>query len=74
MQDHYGNEIFTGEFYFKGNYLKLEPSRSRTKQYFSVIQGDALCDQSEVFEVVLDISEDLTMNKDAYLSLLARAS
>ena len=68
MQDHYGNEIFTGEFYFKGNYLKFEPSRSRTKQYFSVIQGDALCDPSEVLEVFLDIGEDLTMNKDAYLS------
>ena len=54
--------------------LSREPSRSRTKQYFSVIQGDALCDPSEVFKVFLDIAEDLTKNKDAYLSLLARAS
>ena len=39
---------------------------------FSLIPGDVLCDADEVFEVFVDIDRDLSMSKDAYLTLVDR--
>ena len=40
---------------------------------FSLIPGDVLCDTDEVFEVFADIDRDLSMTKDAYLTLVDRS-
>ena len=36
--------------------------------------GDVLCDPEEVFEIFVDLDNDLSVCRDAYLALVARSS
>ena len=62
-----------GEFFLRGSYIKSERSRNISRKMFSLIPGDVLCDADEVFEVFVDIDRDLSMTKDAYLTLVDRS-
>ena len=49
--------------------------RSRSTRYlkFSILPGDALCTLEEVFEVFVDILDDLTLDKETFKVLHMRA-
>ena len=36
--------------------------------------GDVLCDPEEVFEIFVDVDNDLSVCRDAYLALVAQSS
>ena len=71
--DGYGHTISTGEYFLRGKYLKMGRSRSTTHHKFSILPGDALCTLEEVFEVFVDISDDLTLDKKTFKALQIRA-
>ena len=48
-------------------------SRSTAYHKFSILPGDALCNLEEVFEVFVDISDDLTLDKESFKALQMRA-
>ena len=72
--DPIGHVIATGELYIRGNYLKMERSRSNKFHKFSVLPYDVLITPDEVFDVFVDIKEDLTFEKELFRELVARAS
>ena len=62
------------QLYFKGNYLELVRSWNIFRQKFSLIPGDVPCDPEEVFDILVDVDDDLSLCNDAYLALVARSS
>ena len=73
MKDRYGHSLAPGQLYLNGNYLKLVRLKNISWKKFSFIPDDVLCDPDEVFDIV-DVDNELSMCKDAYLELVARSS
>ena len=71
--DNYGHTISIGEFFLHGKYLKMGRSKSTRHHKFSILPGEALCTPEEVFEVFVDISDDLTLEKETFKALKVRA-
>ena len=69
----YEHSLAPGQLYLKNNYLKLVTSRNISWKKFSLIPGDILCDPDKVCDIV-DVDNELSMCKDAYLELVARSS
>ena len=55
------------------SYLMPERSKNISRKMFSLVLGDVLCDPDEVFEIFVDIDDNLSMLKDAYLALVAQS-
>ena len=70
MKDRFGHSLAPGQLYLKGNYLKLVRSRNISRKTFSLIPGAVLCNP-EVFDIFVDVDDDLIMCKDSYLALVA---
>jgi len=51
----------------------MERSRSSRFQKFSILDGDVLIEPAEVFDVFVDISDDLTLEKESFGALMSRA-
>ena len=64
LEDDQGNPIEANQLFLRGNYLKTERSRSNRLQKFSVLTGKVLVDPSEVFELFIDMSDDLSLEKE----------
>ena len=71
LRDQFGYEIFPGECYLKGFYLQNSRSKNINIKKFSILNYVYL-NPDEIFESFVEISNDLTMNRDAYLKLLER--
>lgn len=71
--DDFGHIISPGEFFIRGRYLKKERSRSTRCYKFSILSGDAICTPDEVFELFVDVSDDLTIEKETFNALLLKA-
>ena len=72
-QDDSEHCIPAGNLYIRGKYLKKERSRSTRVYKFSILSADALCTPDEIFDVFVDVSEDLTIEKETFRELLSRA-
>ena len=72
-QDDFEHCIPAGDFYIRGKYLKKERSRSSRVHKFSISSADALCTLDEIFDVFVDVSEDLAKEKETLRELLLRA-
>ena len=72
IQDEDGHVISAGDLYLRGKYLKQESSRSRHLKQFSIYPGDVICEPSEVFEVSVELSDDLVMSRESFESLVIR--
>ena len=72
IQDEDGHVISAGDLYLRGKYLKQERSRSRHLKQFSIYPGDGICEPSEVFEVSVELSDDLVMSRESFESLVIR--
>ena len=72
--DEYGHKVVPGDLYLRGNYLKMVRSRSSKLCKFSVIPGDVLVLAGEVFDVFVDIADDLTLEKEVFRELVSRAT
>ena len=73
LKDRFGHVTYLGDLYLKGNYLKLTTSKNIARKKFTLVPGDLICKPDEVFDFV-DVEEDLSMCKDAYLELISRSS
>ena len=63
-----------GELYFRGNYIQLvRPKKISNKQFKIIEKEDVIISPEEVFEIFIDVQEDLTMVVDYYLALVGRA-
>ena len=71
LRDRFGHKRFPGECYLKGFYLQKSRSKN-TNIKFSILNYDLYLTPDEIFEPFVEISDDLTMNSDAYLKLLER--
>ena len=67
----YGHSIALGEL-LKVYYLNPERSRSITRESFSLIAGDVVCEPEET--LFTDTESDLSLSKDAYFALVERSS
>ena len=72
-KDEHGHDVSVGQLYLQGKYLKQEKSRSRHLKRFSIYPGDVICEPREVFDVSVDIAEDMTMTKESFEVLLSNA-
>ena len=73
LKNHFGLVIYPGELYLKGNYLKLTRLKNIARKKFTLVPGDVVCKPDKVFDFV-DVEDDLSMCKDAYLELMSRSS
>ena len=73
LEDDQGNPIEASQLFLRGNHLKPERSRSSRFQKFSVLTGRVLVDLSEVFELFIDMSDDLSLEKELWRELHVRA-
>jgi hypothetical protein len=73
LRDNFGHCILKDEYYFKGYYLTLTRSKHVSQKQFKVVKGDVLCLPSEIFDIFLEISESLTMDKEVYCDLLEQS-
>ena len=71
--DGYGQIISTILYFLRGKYLKMGRSRSTKYHKFSILPSIALCTLEEVFEVFVDISDDLRLGKETFNALQMRA-
>jgi len=62
------------QLYLSGKYLKKERSRSARFHKFSILPGKAICTPDEMFEVFVDVLENLTIEKETFSALITRAS
>ena len=53
--------------------MYLAKSRSRHLKRFSIYPGDVICEPREVFDVFVDLADDLTMTKESFDALLSNA-
>ena len=74
FHDEDGHVISAGDLYLRGKYLKQERSRSHHLKQFGIYPGDVTCEPSEVFEVFVEVSDDLVMSKESFESLVTRAT
>ena len=58
------------ELYFRGNYLQLVRSKTISNKQFKIIEKALIVSPEEVFEIFIDVQEDLTMPVDYYLALM----
>ena len=72
-QDDYGHTIPPGQLYLRGKCLKKERSRSARHHKFSILSGNTICTPDEIFDVFVDISDALTIEKERFSTLLSRA-
>ena len=72
-EDDFEQCIPAGDLYIRGKYLKKETSRSTRVHKCSMLSADAICTQDEIFDVFVDVSEDLTIEKETFRELLSRA-
>ena len=70
--DGYGQIISTVLYFLRGKYLKMGRSRSTKYHKFSILPGNALFTLEEVFEVFVDISDDLRLGKETFNALQMR--
>jgi len=68
QKDDFGHIIPPGQLYLSGKYLKKERSRS------GILPGKAICTPDEMFEVFVDVLENLTIEKETFSALITRAS
>ena len=54
--------------------MKCIRSRSISPKKFSIIAAEVICEPEEVFQIFVEIGDDLTMNTGTYLALKARSS
>ena len=74
LNDRYGHVISPGELFLKASYLSAARSKKINQKQFNILKGDVYCSPDEVFEVFLEIDDNLSMAKNIYTSLLARAT
>ena len=72
-QDDFEHCIPAGDLYIRGKYFKKERFRPTRVHKFSILSADALCTPDEIFDVFVDVSEDLTIEKETFRELLSRA-
>ena len=72
MSDRYGHKILTGEFYFRGDYLKLVRSRNTSLRQSELINLETLISLREVFESFAEVNSDIVMSTSMYLLLCER--
>ena len=58
------------ELYFRGNYLQLVRSKTISNKQFKIIEKALIVSPEEVFEIFIDVQEDLNMPVDYYLALM----
>ena len=72
QRDQFECEIFPGECNLKVFYLQNVRSKNIYIKKFFILNYDVHLTPDETFEPLVKISNDLTMNRDAYLKLLER--
>ena len=72
LRDRFAHEIFPRECYLKKFYLRKRRSKNVNIKKFSILNYDVYLTPDEIFEPFVEVSNDLTMNSDAYLKLLER--
>ena len=72
-QDDSEHCIPAGNLYIRGKYLKKERSRSTRVHKFNILSADPPCTPNEIFNVFVDVSEDLAIEKETFRELLSRA-
>ena len=73
MSDLYGHTISKGELHLHGNYLKIVRSKNILWKKFEILNYEVLIPPDEVFEIFVEVADDLTMNCRSYLALEERA-
>ena len=72
LRDRFGHGIFLEECFLNGFYSQKSRSKNIKFKKFSILNYDVYLKPNEIFELFVEISNDLTMNSDAFLKLLER--
>ena len=64
----YGDRILKGELYLRGNYLKVVRSKNMLLKKFKILNYEVLIPPDEVFEIFVEVADDLTMRCRSYLA------
>ena len=68
-----GHRILSREYFLRDKYLKMERSSSPTFQKFSIVDGDVLIETAEVFDVSVNIFDNLTLDKELLRALMSHS-
>ena len=58
----YGHGISKGEFYLRGNYLKVVRSKNMLWKKFEILNYEILISPDEVFETFVEVADELSMS------------
>ena len=72
LRDRLGHEIYPGKCYLKGFYFQKSSSKNIIIKKFSILNYNVHLTPDEIFESFVERSNDLTMNRIAYLKLLEK--
>ena len=67
--DMYGHRISKGELYLRENFLKVVESKNMLWKKLEILNYEVLIPPDEVFEVFVEVADDLTMSCRSYLTL-----
>ena len=65
----YVHRISKGELYLRENFLKVVKSKNMLWKKFEILNYQVLIPPDEVFEVFVEVADDLTMSCRSYLTL-----
>ena len=69
ISDMYGHRISKGELYLRENFLKVVKSKNMLWKKFEILNYQVLIPPDEVFEVFVEVADDLTMSCRSCLTL-----
>ena len=65
----YGHRISKGELYLRENFLKVVESKNMLWKKLEILNYEVLIPPDEVFEVFVEVADDLTMSCRSCLTL-----
>ena len=73
IHDRFGHTIFPEERYIKAKYLRSIRSKKQNYKQYSIMENYVFIKPDEVFELFVEINQDLSIKNDVYMELVRKS-